>query len=277
MIDTLRDIIHRNWKNLDQTEPFDPGGLSFTKFCQRIVGEHTKVLFYVTYNKKPLCLLKIMRSAAFNQKLKNEAHAQKTLLHIEPTIVSRIYFEDTVDDLYVYSEEIVPGLPISRARAKQKEEEIVSHVTKFPVYGEVGSHEVAGILEAQLPRDNTNVAVLLQCLQEKEVVLKKGLTHSDFGRPNILYSHGAIRIIDWERANERPFWLIDAVYFLVKLRKISNLREWEQKGLPVFADYTGVDAHTARALYSILMLFEILYKKYREQYTAVSKQFSFDV
>ena len=181
MIAALQQVIANNWGQVADGDPCDASSLSLTKFCQRIVQEHTKVLFYVTHKDEPLCILKIMRSPAYNEKLKKEAAAQKELHAHGLRVTPKVLFEDTVDGSYVYAENIVSGSPISRRVGEQKEEEIVSVIQEFPTYGPLSSKELYAVFEKHNSNDNEHYNSLLATLGSHDVELSRGLTHSDLG------------------------------------------------------------------------------------------------
>lgn len=274
MINELRESVVRNWSCLKQDDGCNVDELSFTKFCQRIVCENTKVLFLVTYKGNPLCIIKVMRNIRFNEKLKNEARAQKTIFSLNMSAVPRVYFEDMVGNLFIYGEEVISGLPISRRLALKKEREIIEIVKSFPVDGEISSRITAKVFDAHFHEKDDRIRRLIEHLYKSDVVLKKGLTHSDLGRPNILSHNSGVRFIDWERARERPFWLIDAVYFMVRLHKIRNIKEWNGKAAPILMRHTGITAEVAESLYVTLMLFEKSYRKYPEAYKKIISDFA---
>lgn len=259
-----------------ETLPFgglrvDAGQFRITKMCQRIVGHDTKVLFLVSYMGKPACIVKMMRDASFNGKLEREKASQEKLIHAGIGSVPRIYFDGVVNGCYVYGEEVIDGEFISRGLALKKEKEIVDIVRSLPAYENISAHEIGKVFSEYAPRDDENISVLLKYLFDSNAILRKGLTHSDFGRPNIMQSSGKLYIIDWERAGDRPFWLIDAVYLMIKTRKVESFQEWKTKAMPAFIRYTGVDEASALALYCVFKLFDIFHKKYREKYYTVIK------
>lgn len=249
----------------------DAAQFRITKMCQRIAGYDTKVLFFVSYMEKPICIVKTMRDASYNEKLQHEKISQEKLIQEGIDSVPRVYFDGMINGYYVYGEEVVEGKFISRRLARKKEKEIVGIIRSFPAYGDISAQEVGKIFLEYAPRGDESIAVLLEALLKSNATLKKGFTHSDFGRPNIMLSSGRIRIIDWEWAGDRPFWLIDAVYFMIKTREVKTLEEWKGKAVPAFMEYTGVDEVSALALYCVFKIFDIFHKKYPERYNAVIK------
>ena len=115
MIDTLQNIVLANWHTLPPSDSLpDRNSLLFTKFCQRIVQPHTKILFLVTYHGEPVCILKIMRSTKFNEKLKREKIAQTVAPSSHHLRAPRVFFDGYAGGFYVYAEEVAEGVPISR-------------------------------------------------------------------------------------------------------------------------------------------------------------------
>jgi len=145
-MDNILQLVEKNW-HLLPTEHTLPGRdtLSATKFCQRIAARDTKVLFLITYQETPLCIVKVMRDTHFNNQLKREKGAQSNISSYPPIYVPRVYFYDTIDGYYVYAEEVVEGSVITKSKAQAFEKHIVSFVKSFPVYGEVPTQEVADI------------------------------------------------------------------------------------------------------------------------------------
>lgn len=192
---------------------FGTGQLRFTKFCQRIAGPETKVLFFVSKDGAPLCILKVMRSAEYNGMLKREKEAQESVPPYGSCRAPEVYFCGFVQGRYVYAEEVILGLPLTRKQAARHEREIVEFLNSLP----------------------------------------KGLTHGDLGTPNILKDGNDLVVIDWAHAGERPTPLIDAVYYMVRLRRIKDLADWRCRAMPVFMRYTGTNATEAEALYGAYM------------------------
>jgi len=270
MIEKITKLIEKNWDSLPFKYPLNnKESLIVTKFCQRIVGQNTKVLFLVTCQEKPICIIKTIRDVRFNEKLKKEKEAQEKIKGSSVVVVPRVYFDGIMDGRYLYAEEVVLGKLISSRLAKKNEGEIVKMIQSFPVYGNISSKKLVDIFSECIPEEDSRLPVFIKYINGVDVVLKKGLTHSDFARPNIMVNFNKLYVIDWERAGERPIWLIDAVYFMVKLRGIRNIEEWNKKASPVFIRYTGVNTDTATALYCIHVVLEIFRKKYPERYNVV--------
>lgn len=247
----------------------DGSQFRIAKMCQRIVGDDTKVLFLVSCGGSPICIVKIMRDVSHNEKLRNEKAAQEKLIQSGTESVPHVYFDGMINGYYVYGEEIAEGEFISRSLARKKERDIIDIIRSFPVYGAISTQEIGKIFLEHAPREDKDFILLIDELLRSNVILKKGLTHSDFGRPNIILSRNGIKIIDWERAGDRPFWLIDAVYFMIKTRKIGSLEEWREKAMSVFIKYTGVSEASALALYRVLKIYDIFQKKHPESYKKV--------
>lgn len=275
MTEKIIQLLKENQEKLTIKKPLtDTAQFGITKMCQRIVGRDTKVLFLITYRNAFVCIIKMMRDASFNEKLKQEKKSQEKLIHAGISSVPSVYFDGMIGEQYMYAEEAVIGIAISKNVARKKEEEIVDIICSFPAYGAISTTEISKVFSEYTPAEDKNIQALLRILCDKELFLKKGLTHSDLGRPNIMQSFDKLYIIDWERAGDRPFWLIDAVYFMIKTRSVKTIDEWRQKAAPVFMQYTGVDDASATALYCVFKIFDIFHKKYPEKYNAIVKQFS---
>lgn len=259
----LTALIRTRWSVLPRSEEsFDSSALRVTKFCQHIAGQDTKILFLATYKGAPLCVLKTIRNALHDTKLHFEKEAQERAGAFAP----KVYFDGTFNKAYIYAEEVFQGAPISRTEALKREEEIVRAVTAFPVDGAVSSRAVADALALHIPSEDPHFPRLIGTLRATEVMFQTGLAHGDFGRPNILFDGRSLRIIDWERTRERPFHLLDAVYFMARLHRISTQEGWKEHALPLFIRTTEATAEEGTALFSLLMCYQRLKHKYPDHY-----------
>jgi hypothetical protein len=251
MIDKLEALVEKK---------FGAGRISFTKFCQRIAGPETKILFFVTCDGKPLCVLKMMRSAVYNETLKREKIAQEHIQPVGKCRVPKVYFDGFVGDRYVYAEEVISGLSISKRTVARHEREIVEFTDSFPKEGNITAQELVAMFEERLPQADEGAKKLISNLRKSGVILKKGLTHGDLGTPNILKDNRRLYIIDWAHAGKCPVALIDAVYFMSRLRRIRDLSDWRTRAAPDFMRYTGLNSSEAEALYCVHILYKILNK-----------------
>lgn len=151
-----------------------------------------------------------MRSPSFNEALMREKKAQESIAPHGMCRTPEVYFDGFVCGRYVYAEEVINGLPLTRIQAARYEREIVQFTSSLP----------------------------------------SGIVHGDLGTPNILKDDRGLAIIDWEHADENPIYLIDAVYFMARLRRVKNLEDWRRRAMPAFMRYTGVSASEAEVLYS---------------------------
>lgn len=243
----------------------EQGSLSFTKFCQRITGPDTKVLFFVTHKSIPICIIKVIREESYDNKLQNEAQTQKSLIAENLEFVPKVYFDGSINGRYFYAEEVMEGRPLSKRDAQKNTQLIIDMIKSLPTKGLISSAQTREIFQKLQIKDK-NFVSLLDVLGKGEVVLKTGVTHGDFGLPNLIKTPKGIAVIDWGRANEKPFWLIDAVYFLVRVETIRDVADWERRGSSTLTRYGHISAAEAKSLYCISMLFEILYKRYPAEY-----------
>mgnify|MGYP001558479707 FL=1 len=274
MIEHITQLIEKNWKYLPVAQiPCEKEAVFVTKFCQRIVGKDTKVLFLVTHKGTPVCVVKTTRDPDFNEKLRHEKESQEKVAVFGNISVPEVYFEAMVGGHCIYAEEVAQGKIIPKKTARKFEKKVVDFIAGFSSGGSMSSKELASIFLMFAPPDSTLITELARRIQSKDVLLKKGFTHSDFERPNILYRSGLLHIIDWGRAGDVPFRFIDAVYVIVGNRNIKNLEDWK-KIIPEFTLYTGVDGATAEVLYCIMVICKTLRKKYPERYFAVVDGFN---
>jgi tRNA A-37 threonylcarbamoyl transferase component Bud32 len=274
MTEEIIKLIHKNWHQLPvsarQAAPSEL--ILLTKFHHGRASIHSKVLFLATCGQELLCLIKVARDNSANEKIQREKSAQEKFTQAFGFPAPRVYFESIIEAKYVYAEEVVPGQPLSEKSARQKEADIIDAIFSLPVLGEISASSVAKILlENILPQDSEALDII-RCLNSKDVLLKKGFSHGDFTRKNIINANGCLRLIDWERAGERPFWLLDAVHFMVTLRNIKNQAEWKTQAEPFFVRQTKIEAVSATALYCVEAILEIFCKKYSEKYKEVIRR-----
>lgn len=272
MSDELKALVGSHYKTLGIVgDAPDARELLVTKFCQRIVQPHTKVLFLVTHKNNLLCVVKMMRSPIYDAQLQREKRAQEEAGVQKSVRAPRVYFEGSVAGRYVYAEEVVEGLPVSKQVALAQETELLDFIGSLPTEGSIEVREVVDRVAAHVPQEEKRVAELLGRLARTGATLQKGLTHGDLGRPNILQDAEGLRVIDWERAGDCPIRLVDAAYLLGYLHDIKNVDDWNHRAAPVLMRHFGINAATAEALYCIQKIFEVLYKKYPERYRAAAR------
>lgn len=274
MIEKIIQLVENSWHLLPTGDvSCERRFLFVTKFCQRIVGKDTKVLFLVTHKESPICIIKMTRDVGYNEKLKHEKQSQESGMSIPPVFVPVVYFDGTIDGHYIYAEEVVEGSVVSERIARKYEKRIAGFIASFPFGGSISSSKVVSMFAEYISDTDKNMSIHLKCLKERNISLETGFTHSDFERPNILHRGGKLHIIDWGRAGDAPFRFIDLVYFIASGRRVKDIEGWK-KVIPIFTKYTGMDTATAEALYCIMMILKTLRKKHSEKYFAVVKEFS---
>jgi len=232
----------------------------------------SKVLFLASYCGRLLCIVKIIRDSFFNDKLKKEKEAQEKFGKAGDMSSVQVCFESYIDGRYCYAEGVAPGKPLSARSACKLEKEIIKKISAFPVTGEVSTNDLTRIFFDSVPSGDAEGASLIKQLGNKTVFLKKGFSHGDFTRKNVLEKNGSFFLIDWDRAGDRPFWMIDAIHFMSGLRNINSFEDYKRDILPLFVEYTGVDIDIAKALCCIEAIFEILCKKYPKNYQDAVKK-----
>ncbi|MDD2753536.1 MAG: hypothetical protein PHT44_02920 [Candidatus Portnoybacteria bacterium] len=271
MTENIQKFITENWAKLPTSErcPAPTGPIRLSKFYHGRANWQSKVLFLATNDGSPICLIKTTRDAAANEKLKREKEAQEKFGQANELAAPRVYFDGLVGESYFYAEEVIFGQPLSESVAFQKEKEILELARSFGAVGQISAKVLAEIFRESAPNQDAESKNLLNELVSSEAVIKTGFTHGDLTRKNIINSRGRLRLIDWERAGERPFWLLDAVHFFTTLRNIKNLSDWRQRGQAAFCQIAGVPSSEALALYCIEAILEILGKQYPEKYDLV--------
>lgn len=272
MISKLRTYIESHWSAFGREDICDTEELSFTKFCQRIVHEHTKVLFLVTYKGESLCVIKVMRNAAHNADLKHEIEAQKDIEEFVPGIAPKVFCTDVIDGLFISFEEVIEGRVLSVRSAKKHIGAVLKYIQSFPKGNRISTDVLARVCGTHTDSKNGNLQFFIQKLQEAKIAIHTGFTHGDLGRVNILQEKKRMVFVDWGRAHERPIYLLDAVYFIVKVHGIGDFHAWKEKGVPVLVEHTGCTEEEAGVLYCVLMIFEILSKKYPDEYVKLQQE-----
>lgn len=198
--------------------------------------------------------------------LRREKEVQE---HIKPYSTCRapaVYFEGEIDGLYIYAEEVMHGLPLSREDALRYERAVVEFMASLPRSGMSSAHNLAMLLGPLVPTEASQLTELLEGLRNSEAQIEQGLTHGDLGTPNILKEQSGLCVIDWAHTGERPFALLDAVYYMARLRRVGSLPEWKAHAESLFISYTNVSMETASALFRIYLFLALLKKKYPEHY-----------
>lgn len=275
MIDELRLFVQRVWDTLPTKESVcEPSQLRFTKFCQRVASPHTKVMFFVTYRTKPLCILKMMRSADYNDALRRERDAEQKAGVFGQCRAPRVYGDGLVLDRYVYAEEaLYHARPLTRREAFAFEKNIIESLRFLPKSKEISARTLADVLMSHIPDSEPAALRLVEQLKESTSELATGFTHGDLGTPNILLQANVWYVIDWEHAGAEPFWLMDGLYFSARLRHIGDLADWQKRGRDTFVLHTGVTASYADALFCLKAILSILRKRHPAEYRHVVIRF----
>ena len=262
-----------NWAKLKVFErcPMPTGTIRLAKFYHGRASWQGKVLFLATYNGSPICLVKTTRDANFNEKLKKEKDAQEKFGQVKNLAAPAVYFDGSINGYYFYAEEVIVGQPLGVSAAFQKEKEVMELARSFGATGQISAQALADIFQANAPAQDAPLKELISGLASSGVVLKTGFSHGDLTRKNIIESQGQLRLIDWERAGQRPFWLLDAVHFFATLRDIKDLTDWQRRGQEAFCQSAGAAPAEALALYRVEALLEIFCKQYPERYAAIIK------
>lgn len=243
------------------------------KFSQRVAKFNTKMLFLVSVFGEPVCVVKAMRDPAYDAQLKHEADAQAAMVLSGVHTVPRVLYEGEVQRHYVYAESFIDGHTISPKEAIRHLPEIIALVASFPKGEAFDGERLLELYQKYAPAHDAQYAAHVAQLMRTKVPIHRGATHSDLGRVNIMKSSGGLRIIDWERANQRPIWLIDAAYFIVRTLRVRNEHTWLQAGVPLLVRYAGCTEVYAQALYHHLRILDILRYQHPIRYKKVVSDF----
>lgn len=276
MTEKIAQLIKDKWNvfPVSKTHKMPEERILLSKFFHGKAWLGSKVLFLATCSGEPICIIKTARDVSANPKIKKEKELQEKFVGSKNLSAPRTYFDEEINGRYLYAEEVLYGKPLSESLAFKKEDELIKIIGSRGFSGGVLTSDIAKVFEDNFPFEDGEAKELIKRLVSRDFPLKKGFSHGDFTRKNIIYDGKNLRLIDWERAGERPFWLIDAVHFMVSLRNIKDIREWENQAAGAFAKSAGINADTASALYSVETLFEIFCKKYPERYLKVTERIS---
>jgi predicted Ser/Thr protein kinase len=217
MRDELTALIEKHWAVYGLGGVCDRSALHLTKFCQRVVQPHTKVLFFVSYLGAPLCILKTVRGSAFNDNLLREARHQAAAPHTSVLSAPKVYWVDQVGDRAVYAEEYINALPVAISDYRALGPHITEFVKALTHHGSIRSDEFIAQITHFLPNDPI-IQRHATILKDAHVDLALGLSHGDLGRQNILGSARRAWVVDWERAGDIPFSEFDIADYTVKVR-----------------------------------------------------------
>lgn len=217
MRDALTTLIEKYWATFDVHQPYDQDAISITKFCQRVVQPHTKVLFLVSFRGAPLCIMKTVRTPVCNENLLREATHQAAAPRTAVISAPKVHWVDQVGDRAVYAEEYIDALPVTIPDYRALGPHITEFVQALPRYGSIRSDDFIAQIGHLLPEDSI-VAQHARTLTDAKVDLALGLTHGDLGRQNILGTAGRAWVVDWERAGDIPFSDFDSTDYTVKVR-----------------------------------------------------------
>ena len=256
MIDELSALIEKHWSIYGRTEPYERYRISFTKFCQRVVQPHTKVLYFVTYREAPLCILKTVRGPEYNENLLREAKYQAAAPRTAVLSAPRVFWTDEVRGRAVYAEEYIDALPVSLHDYRALAPEIATFSAAMPQSGTIRSDEFADRIAPFVPEDPV-LTRHLATLRALKAPLQLGLSHGDMGRQNILGTATRAWVIDWERAGDVPVRYFDLYATDFRLRK-----RWGRASVPSLT----VSEEVEQCLVAVTEIYVRLYSKYLHRY-----------
>lgn len=256
MIDDLSKLIEKNWSKYGRTEPYERNRISLTKFCQRVVQPHTKVLYFVTHRGTPLCILKTVRGSEYNEHLLREAKHQAAAPTTNILSAPRVFWTDEVRGRAVYAEEYIDALPVSLHDYRALTPEIAAFSELMPHGGSIQSNEFADRIAPYLPEDPV-LARHLATLRELKAPVQLGLSHGDMGRQNILGTATRAWVIDWERSGDVPVRYFDLYATAFRLRK-----RWGRASVPSLT----VSVEVEQCLVAVTEIYVRLYSKYLHRY-----------
>jgi hypothetical protein len=189
----------------------DPASVAVSKFSNGLARPDRKVLFLATHRGRLLGVVKMMREARFDDRLREECASQAAAPDCRPFLVPRVLWQDDWCGHFVYCEEAIRGHLLRR----RDTETFFPQVYAFQLGCERGPTisvaEVCAILQEgafDLAPDLVDVRAAL--LERADSTLTLGFSHGDLTPRNILQTRdGSLYLIDWDRAGRKPVWGVD--------------------------------------------------------------------
>src|SRR3989344_4756837 len=125
MISEIKKLIIDNKEKLGDV-PFSHEELKVSKFFHGSPVTNTKLLFFVTLNDKPLCILKMVRDESDNGVIVRESTGIEYLRSIDVS-TPKIFFTGEINNLKFLCQEIIAGCPVGQ----DKQESLIPFVIDF--------------------------------------------------------------------------------------------------------------------------------------------------
>ena len=245
--------------------------LSVSKFFHSSEAPSAKVLFLVTDGQQPVCLIKMMRDATFNDRLKHEINGQRQARsELTNFVVPEVFLTTEISGRYVVAEAVMDGTPVGRDKALSYIDQVYSYQQQIPKASEFSIPIfVEAIRDSGI--NSSVVTQLIYDLQSMDCPLYRAWTHGDLTFMNIIRTGNRLAIIDWERYGERPVWGIDLVHYLVRAYGVSNRNSFKI-ALTQCSNISPDDYDYFERVYILDELFDELHKKHREELDSIVKK-----
>jgi hypothetical protein len=272
MVESLRALLSRHAAEIPLENSLVEQ-LYFSKFFHGRDSREGKVLFLVSDGKKLIALIKMMREARYNDRLVHEHDAQ---IEMSKTLTSafrppRVYFSDTLDGLFVYAEEVVPGSVVGKDMMESCVRDIFAYQKLLPQEGIVDSSKVAAILGKFISAIPQAKIFYDELLAASGPLFGSRHQHGDLTYMNIMREdhNGAIRLIDWNAYGERVVWGADFCHYVARIKPDSTPAQFKMMLSEVIERHNvDMDKEYMTRAYIVDEILDLLQKNNRDLYYA---------
>jgi aminoglycoside phosphotransferase len=221
MIDQIKKIILEN-KDKFGLADFSANQIKISKFFHGSPLTSTKILFFVSADDKPACLIKMARDVGSNDKLEREIEGLKYFLSLGLN-VPKLFFIGEINNLKYICQQIISGHPVG----KKDEEKIFPFVAGYHnSVKKIKKIKIADILDDIKDLDIKNdkeyeqVIDLLNQRKDNQIFIAK--QHGDLTYKNLMNNQNKIVFIDFENFGLRSFWGNDVIHYLARMTDVFN-------------------------------------------------------
>lgn len=271
MIDNIKNIIKENKEELGLND-FSFEEIKVSKFFHGAPSYSTKVIFFISYQNKPICLIKVVRNSEENDLIEREIDGIKHFNFVGLK-TPKILGSGKIDNLKYVCQEILPGQPAG----KNKEIMIFSKVANYhKSVVKTKKIKIKEILEPiktlSFPPDTEMSQTLEELSLKKDNEIYIASQHGDLTYKNlIINSGGEISFIDFENFGLRSVWGIDITHYMSRMTDANNVKRSSFDTASYFVSASkkyrnkydlGISDEECFDLFLLNLLFEILKKNF---------------
>ncbi len=268
MIKQIKNIIIENKDKFGMGE-FSSDQIKVSKFFHGNPSVNTKVLFFISIEKIPLCLIKMVRNADSNDLILRETEGIEYFKSIGLR-VPKLFFTGEINDLKYLCQGIVSGQPVgkrSEAEAFRFIAQYNNSVIKAKKIKISSILDMVKNLEINGDKEYNQTIKLLS--ERKEIDLYFAAQHGDLTYRNLMKDGEVIVFIDFENFGLRSVWGIDVIHYLTRMVDANNEKRDVVDTMIYFVKATKqyrdeydleISDKECEVLFLIDLLFEILQK-----------------